>query len=543
MPGNMAAAQTKGRRGEQPDVSAGSYKGGERFSRELAFWRPRLKSADAAILPDKETIEARARDLTRNNGFALGVIDTTRDRVVGHRYRLVLQPDYRRLGIEREVLRVWAKQVEGLFQSWFDDPEAYVDASRRRTGVELLRAGMVCDVVSGEAVMTREFRDDGSSPYATCFQLIEPERLSTPENKTDGPRLRAGVELGAYNDALAYHFRAEHPDDIADPMGTGRAFWARVPRLNDAGVLNVFHVFEANSPGHQTRGVSRFAPIVQKFKQMDRLEDAELEISIAAAVYGMAIESQFGPHAAMEAIGGDYFDSLGQYMTAQAEYADAAPVFFDGVRIPHLFPGEKMVMNKAEHPVSVFAEFEAAMLRHCSRAFGMSYEQLSGDYTKTNYSSARASMAEAWAYSQGKRTTSTSRLATLMFRAWLDEAVARGIVPLPPGVTNYRAARSLLSHCQWIGAGRTVIDEVKSAVANRTRIETGEATLAMICAENGLDWEEVLEQRAEEIALSDSLGVSIAGGGTASAAGILPPERNNDDTNDDESDTTEDEDQ
>ncbi|MGV0982317.1 MAG: phage portal protein [Polynucleobacter sp.] len=499
-------------------VSAGAYKGGERTSRELAFWRPRLESGDKSTLPQKADIEARARDLARNNGYAAGVLDTVRDRVVGHRYRLALQPDYKRLGIDRTVLREWARHVEGLFQAYFDDPEAHIDAARRRTGVELLRAAMVSDIVAGETILTREWRESSNAPYSTCFQLIEPEKVATPIGKSDGAKLRAGVELGEYGEAIAYHIRDTHPADIADPTASGNAKFARIPRYNEAGVLNVFHLFEGTTPGHQTRGVSRFAPILQKAKQLDRYEDAELEMSIAASVYGMAIESQFGPGSALEAVGGDYFDSLNRYVDAKSEFADASPIFFDGMRVPHLFPGEKLLFQKSEHPTSAFPEFEAAMLRQYGRAVGMSYEQISGDYSRTNYSSARASMAEAWSYVLGKRTTVVSRAATLMFRAWLDEAIARGVVMLPPGITDYRAARSMLSQCLWIGAGRPVVDESKTAAANAQRLATGETTLAAICAEQGTDWEEVLEQRAEEIAVARELGVPIAGSATTAPA-------------------------
>ena len=38
-------------------------------------------------------------------------------------------------------------------------------------------------------------------------------------------------------------------------------------------------------------------------------------------------------------------------------------------------------------------EFEQSLLRYIAAALGVSYEQLSKDYSQTNYSSARAAMA------------------------------------------------------------------------------------------------------------------------------------------------------
>jgi capsid protein len=68
-----------------------------------------------------------------------------------------------------------------------------------------------------------------------------------------------------------------------------------------------------------------------------------------------------------------------------------------GVRIPILFPGEKVGFQAAARPNTAFAEFEAAALRNIAAGTGtVSYEQLSGDWSRTNYSSARASLLEIW---------------------------------------------------------------------------------------------------------------------------------------------------
>jgi capsid protein len=66
----------------------------------------------------------------------------------------------------------------------------------------------------------------------------------------------------------------------------------------------------------------------------------------------------------------------------------------------------------------------------------------------------------------------------------------------------------MFAKCAWIGAGRSAIDELKSAKANDLMLSSNQTTLAQIAADNGDDWEELLEQRAEEKRMMDELGIT-----------------------------------
>jgi len=65
------------------------------------------------------------------------------------------------------------------------------------------------------------------------------------------------------------------------------------------------------------------------------------------------------------------------------------------------------------------------------------------------------------------------------------------------------------TRCKWIGPGRGWVDPVKEAQACQIRMEIGLSTLENECASQGLDWEEVLEQRAREKAKLVELGLIL----------------------------------
>jgi capsid protein len=62
---------------------------------------------------------------------------------------------------------------------------------------------------------------------------------------------------------------------------------------------------------------------------------------------------------------------------------------------------------------------------------GVSYEQLSRNYSQMSYSTARASANESWAFFMGRRKFVAARQACQMFLCWLEEAIARRVVILP----------------------------------------------------------------------------------------------------------------
>ncbi len=59
-----------------------------------------------------------------------------------------------------------------------------------------------------------------------------------------------------------------------------------------------------------------------------------------------------------------------------------------GVKIPHLFPGDDLKLQTAQDSDNGFSALEQALLRYIAAGLGVSYEQLSRDYSKVSYSSA-----------------------------------------------------------------------------------------------------------------------------------------------------------
>src|SRR5690606_6581458 len=102
----------------------------------------------------------------------------------------------------------------------------------------------------------------------------------------------------------------------------------------------------------------------------------------------------------------------------------------------------------------------------------------------------RSDGADRHAFAQG--------FARPIFAAWLEEAIARGEVKLPPGAPDFWEAKAAYCRCRWIGPGRGWVDPVKEAQASQIRMEIGLSTLEDEAAEQGRDYQEIIDQRARE---------------------------------------------
>jgi lambda family phage portal protein len=460
------------------------YAGADSFTQELGNWFPRLDSANSEYLWDRDKIVARTRDLVRNSGWSAGAVTRWVDNIVGSGFRLSARPDYRALGQPPEWAAEWAPDVEGRFRIYAEDPDHWMDAARHDNLSGMLGQACRHDFVDGESFAAVLWIDDKPfGKYATTFQMLDPDRVTNPNQTFDTPRLRAGIAIDDYGAASGYWVRAAHPADW--PQTTEAFRWEFVPRETDFGRRQMLHSYEKARAG-QLRGVSAFAPIIERLKMIDKYDKVELQAAVFNAIMAAYIESPFDHDMLDETLS---TGQVGQYQTQRAAYHKENRITLGGLAIPKLYPGEKLC------------------LRNIASAVGLTYEQLSQDWSSTNYSSARASLLEVWRGFLRVRQRISDQVATPVFSLWLEEAIHRGDVKLPKGAPDFYTAKAAYCRVKWIGPPRGWVDPVKEGQAAQIRMNLNVSTLEDECAEQGKDWEEVLHQRKRELDLIDSLGL------------------------------------
>jgi lambda family phage portal protein len=182
-----------------------------------------------------------------------------------------------------------------------------------------------------------------------------------------------------------------------------------------------------------------------------------------------------------------------------------------GVRVPTLAPGEEIKQVSAAHPHTGFEEFAHEMLRSIAAQLGVSAEQITQDWSKTNYSSARAALLESWKTLSRRSAEFKVGTATPVYASWLEEAMERGdlddVMPRGGVIPEFIEARTAYSRADWLGVARGWIDPVKEKQGAILGLDGGLSTLKRECAEQGLDYEEVIQQRMIELKMWKEAGL------------------------------------
>ncbi|TAL89277.1 MAG: phage portal protein [Candidimonas sp.] len=484
------------------------YEASNISTQEMNDWFPTIRSPDAEINQYRDRMVARSRDLARNDGWASGGITRVLDNTVGASLRLSANPDYRALAAmtgNKAFDAVWAEEyrraLEGHWRGFSDDIGRYNDVSRQMTVGQQMRLAMRHKLIDGDDLVVVYWMPErvgyGGATYCTSYLVVDPDRLSNPFQMQDTKYMRGGVEIDDHGVPLAYHIRKAHQNDWYNSIESME--WERIEREDEDGWQRVIHDFERDRAG-QNRGIGVFTPVLARFKMLARYYGVELQAATIAASLGTYVTSPYDPALIQEKLGaGEDDDDLTQYQDLRLNWNKESPATFNGVRVPALAPGEEIVSVSSAHPHGGFGPFAAEMLRTFAAAIGVSAEQITQDWSKTNYSSARAALLESWKTLTRRSVEFKTGTATPMYGAFVSEVIDRGDVPLPSGAPSYIEARTHYARCDWLGVARGWVDPVKEKQGAVLGMDAALSTLKRECAEQGMDYEEVIQQRAVEV--------------------------------------------
>lgn len=466
-------------------------------------WHPGLGSADADLLADLPNLTARSRDLGRNNGLMAGAMQTHRDNIVGAVLRLSANPEYRLLGLNREQAREWGNTVEPRFRSWGDTTEC--DAQRTCTLLGIAHQALTGAMLNGDAIVLPLWLPRREARWSTRLLVVESDRLSTPPWLSANPTVRAGIETDQYGAPVAYHIQRYHPGDLCGSYAVhtgGFQQWERIPAFTAWGRRRVIHLHDKDRTG-QSRGKPLVSAVIRDFKMAGDYSSNELQASVANSLVAAFLESDLSQEASQSLFGEKPRDEWNMSVDEARGSLQSLRHLKPGAIIP-LPVGARLSSYSPGRPNAAFEAFMLAVLRHIAAGMNMSYELLLKDFSKTNYSSARATLLEVWRYFSGRRRWLTDVLLRPVYELWLEEAVNAGEVEAPDFYANSYA----WSRCRFIFGGRGWVDPVKEAQASVLRMNAGLTTLEQECAEQGADYEEVLDQLAIEKSMKEARGLS-----------------------------------
>ena len=450
---------------------------GQRRLKGFVTSRAHVNALIAASGPE---MNARARWLVRNNGYAANAIESWAANTVGDG----ISPN-------SSIAQAARKDaVQRLWLAWTDDADAegLTDfyGLQRRAAREVFMTGEVF-------LRFRPRRPEDGLAVPLQIQMLPSEMLPLQHNSIDGNgnAIRQGIEFDLLGRRVAYHFLRRHPGDSTDPGLSGET--VRVP------ASEVLHVIDPVEAG-QLRGVSRFAPAIVKLFLLDQYDDAELDRKKVAAMYAMFVTSP-APDNPLAPPDEEYEVAPGQ--------------------VVRLDPGEDVTVSAPADSGSTYEPFQYRTLLQISAALGIPYGYLSNDGAKGNFSNSRLSLIEfrrrvsAWQHS-----VMVFQMCRPVWARFMDVAVLSGGLRLP----GYDRRRAEYLACNWLPTKWEWVDPLKDANAEIAQIEAGLKSRTQAIAERGYDAEQVDAEIARERDRERRLGLDFRRPGSpAQAPGLSDP--------------------
>lgn len=482
-------------------------------AREFAEWYTSYGSGDYDTIPDLPELRSRARDLDRNDSVSKGALRTILDNVVGPGFRLASRPDWRALEWTAEEADQWARtEVEPQFRTWWETTEC--DASGKKNGHSLTRQAYNSVMLNGEALALPVWLPRPGELWSTKLLMLESDRLCNPYSVQDTVNLRGGIEIDDFGRPLAYHIRNPHPGDRYLSVMAEPEEWRRIPAEFAFGRKRVLHVHEAERP-EQNRATPALTAAIADLRMRDRYKRTEMQAAVVNSMVAAFVETALPSEALTEIFGGDTSShGYQQYLQMRKEYSAK----LKGAAIINLPPGSQLSSFDPSRPGDQFEPFMEATLRDIGLSVGLPLELIQKNFSKTNYSSARAALAESWRYFMTERAWFNAAWTQQCYLLWFEEAVNAGRITAP----DFYLQRYAYTRSSWIGAGKGVIDPVKEAQGSTLRLQNNTTTLARENAEQAQDWEETLEQQAREEKRKREIWASQGLGEAPKAAPVEP---------------------
>lgn len=321
-------------------------------------WRPRRPgaSADADHQADAPELRARARALVHSVPYIAEGLRSLVAQTIG----TGIMPRWGGRNAKR-IAKLWNAHAR------------FADADGRTNVYGLQAKAYRAMEQDGEVlVRIRSRRPSDGLPVPLQYQLLEIDWLDSHKNERRGTNeIVNGIEYDALGRRVAYWLFDEHPGGITQLRPGANLESRPVP------AAAIIHLFTAERPG-QGRGITRFAPVIGRVRDLQLYEDAEAQRK--------NLESRL----AVLASGGDAADLADPAAAGGTEEGAATGELgaLAGGQIMQMPPG--MSFHTVEPKAAPgYVDYVKLQLHMIAAGAGITYEMLTGDMSEVNFSSAR----------------------------------------------------------------------------------------------------------------------------------------------------------
>ena len=440
------------------------------FGRLNAGWRTFNESAEITDRTSRDVIRARARDLERNSDIAQSILHAYKRNVVGRGYTLQAKTGNDELD----------EKIEKAWRQWCKARNC--DVTGEQSFNQLLRMAIDRKKVDGGLLFLFRYTKQGMVPFQ--LQAIEVDELdinvTTPKSR--GNRVVGGIEYNKWRRPVGYWIRQY---DIEG--------W----QLNDPVYVDAKDVyfFKSKTRPSQLREMSDMAPTITRVRDTNEFITAvsvkeRIAACLAVFIKRAVPSGGFGRGGTRTPDGGTDYE--GKKLTPGM--------------ISTLGAGDGIETVNPGNSGSAAAGFLKTQQALIAAGQGLSYEAVSRDMSGATYSSARQNAIEDES-TYAEDVEMLTEFMSEVYETFVISCYLSGLIEMP-GFWDKKA--EYLSHT-WTKAPKKWIDPAKESNAGKTALQSGQKTFQDICAEQGKDWKEAINEMAEVLEYGRTVGIELGG--------------------------------
>jgi capsid protein len=407
----------------------------------------------------RHTLISRSRYEATNNGYTDGIVQTYATDLVGNAPALRMQTASQ--GFNRMVEFQWYLWCKAI-------------GFRRK-----LWTMAHAKVVDGESFAIMRTNPNVRHDINLDLVLYEAEQCQTPllasglvENEIDG------IKFDQFGNPASYNFLRYHP-------GAASAVSVDL-QLEVVPAELVLHWFKCRRPG-QHRGVPELASTLNLGASFRRLREANLSTAEKVAAWTLFLKTMFQPTEE----DAENVESLEQLEIVRGMITT----------LPNTVEPFQL---KAEHPGPQYDSFHKTTLNEQARPKNMPYNKAACDSSSYNYASGRLDHQTYYGGLDVDREDCNDAVLNPLFDFWFALAVKKfnwlggDISRISPGARVHI----------WDWPKHRVADIEAEANANRTKLESGQILHPQLMAEQGVDFDDFVEENARKYRITEDELVS-----------------------------------
>lgn len=425
-------------------------------------WIGQGYSANTEIDIAGSALRQRSRELVRNNPYYAKGISVLVSNIVG----TGIQPSIHIEGRARAQ-----KDTRAMWRKWAESTDADFDGRKTLYAIQALAARSMFE--SGECFI-RRWIEMRAGRAVLQLQVLESDFLDTSRSSNIGATgenyVHNGIEYDKKGRKIAYYLWRQHPGENIRYQDITSV---RIP------ADEIIHLYMEDRPG-QSRGVPKGTASMNRFKDFDEYEHSKLIREKVAACFAVFVTSDDSGYNNAGMSSGDPYDLE----------------MIEPGMIERLRPGEQ-VSFASPNPNDGYADYAAQILRGGAAGMHVTFEGMTGDYSKVNFSSARMGWIEfgRWA-EQLQYNLLIPVLCEKIFQWWVALERLNGSISgrVDPVAT-------------WTAPRREFVDPLKEAKALSEMVRNGFLSHQEAVRQLGYDPEETIAQLKEDAEAFDAAGL------------------------------------